>query len=50
MGGKKTAGRPRNSCIGQIQSDAWVKIFGELKEKASNRAEWRNEIVNRLTG
>ncbi|KAF0773027.1 Uncharacterized protein FWK35_00000077 [Aphis craccivora] len=39
--GKKTAARPRNSYIGQIKCDAKVKTFKELKEKASNRLEWR---------
>lgn len=33
---KKTAGCPRNSYIGQIKCDAKIKIFKELKEKASN--------------
>jgi len=28
--GKKTAGRPRNSYIGQIKSDTRVKTFKEL--------------------
>jgi hypothetical protein len=28
--GKKTAGRPRNSYIGQIKCDAKVKTFKEL--------------------
>jgi len=37
---KRTAGRPRNSYIGQIKSDARVKTFKELKEKARNRLEW----------
>jgi len=35
--GKKTAGRPRNSYVGQIKCDAKVKTFKELKEKVSNR-------------
>jgi len=37
--GKKTAGPPRNSYIGQIKCDAKVKTFKELKEKAHNRLE-----------
>jgi len=46
--GKKTAGRPRNSYIGQIKIDAKVKTFKELKEKARNRLEWRIEVVTNL--
>jgi hypothetical protein len=48
--GKKTAGRPRNSYIGQIQIDAKVKTFKELKEKARNRLEWRIGVVNQPSG
>ncbi|KAE9536751.1 hypothetical protein AGLY_006984 [Aphis glycines] len=33
--GKKTAGRPRTSYLGQIQHDAKVKTFKEFKEKAN---------------
>ena len=48
--GKKTAGRSRNSYIGQIKCDANVKIFKELIEKASNRLEWRIGVVNQPSG
>ncbi|XP_025413749.1 uncharacterized protein LOC112685915 [Sipha flava] len=44
--GKKTAGRRRNSYIGQIKIDAKVKTFKKLKEKARNRFEWRIGVVN----
>lgn len=33
---KRTAGRPRNSYIGQIKNYARVITFKELKEKANN--------------
>jgi len=49
MDGKKTAGHPRNSYIGQIKSDARVKTFKGLKKKAINRSEWRIGIVDRPT-
>ena len=48
--GKKTAGQPRNSYIGQIKIDAKVKTFKELKEKARNRLEWRIGVVNQPSG
>jgi hypothetical protein len=47
---KKTAGRPRNSYIGQIKINAKVKTFKELKEKARNRLEWRIGVVNQPSG
>jgi len=50
IGGKITAQRPRNSYIGQIKFDAKVKTFKELKEKASNRLEWKIGVVNRPSG
>jgi len=48
--GKKTAGRPRNSYIGQIKLDSKVKTFKELKERMSNRLEWGIRIVNQPSG
>jgi len=48
--GKKTAGRPWNSYIGQIKWDAKVKTFKELKKQASNRLEWRIGVVNQPSG
>ncbi|KAL4132882.1 hypothetical protein QTP88_009959 [Uroleucon formosanum] len=48
--GKKTAGRPRNSYIGQIKINAKVKTFKELKEKARNQLEWRIGVVNQPSG
>jgi len=45
MEGKKTAGRPRNSYTGQIECDARVKTFKELKRKSraigqNGESEW----------
>jgi len=45
----RTAGRPRNSYIGQIKCDARVKTFKELKEKAINRSGWRIGVVKKNT-
>jgi len=50
MEGKRTAGRPRNSYIGQIKCDARVKTFKKLKENACNRSEWRIGVVSRPPG
>lgn len=42
--GKKTAGRPRHSCVGQIERDARVRTS---IEKTSDRSGWRIGVVNR---
>lgn len=39
IGGKRTAGWPRNSYVGQIKNIARVKTFKELKEKTNNLLE-----------
>lgn len=47
---KRTAGRPWNSHKELIKNDAIVKTFKGLKGKASNRMEWKIEVVDKPMG
>lgn len=48
--GKKIAGCFKNVYVEQIKSGINVKIYRELKQKASNRLEWRFGVVNQPSG